>query len=191
MNPDLQRLLNSVRDAVEAENWLAGLALALALPDICGRIQHPRTPSRRRYQTWWDKYFRKSYSYGSGQNDYVTGKEVYLLRCAYLHEGSDVANPKNFKKAKATIDRFKFVVSDDHLKTMPTRVGKKIKTAVRLRAKDFCENMCSAVEKWDKKVLSKHPKMQARASQLLKIYMFVSVGAVVKTSASVNPTSGT
>ena len=189
MTPDLEPLLNSVRDAVKTRNWLAGLALAMALPDICGRIQFPRTHSGDRYKKWWRTKFGTSYRYGKAPKDYVTGGEAYLLRCAYLHEGSDVADAKQFKKlfkkSLATIDRFKFVISDHHLKTEQTRVGKKSKTAVLLRAEDFCEDMCSAVEKWDKKVLSKHPKMLARASKLLKIYLRLRLAVEVKSHARI------
>jgi hypothetical protein len=89
MASHFQRLLNSIRAAVDHENWLAALAVTLMLPDICGSIQWPEEKkSRTRYRKWWDEHFGDSYQYGKGPNHHVTGDEVYQLRCAYLHEGS-------------------------------------------------------------------------------------------------------
>ena len=90
----LQPLLGSIRAAVAYQIWHAALALTLTLPDICAKIEWPEEKkSRTRYRTWWDEHFGDSYQYGKGPNDHVTGDEVYLLRCAYLHEGSDSWDP--------------------------------------------------------------------------------------------------
>ena len=43
--------------------------------------------------------------------DYVTGVEVYLLRFAYLNQGSDSSDPEKVEQYEATIGRFNFVLS--------------------------------------------------------------------------------
>jgi hypothetical protein len=175
MTSQLEPVLDSVRTAVTSENWLAALALTLTLPDICSSIEIGRDKKKGHvgdwYGKWWDNYFGKSYSYGDGQTDFVTGVELYLLRCAYLHEGSDLSDPNSVKKYKATIDRFNFCASDDqHLKKHGTRV--------LLSARKFCSEMCSRAEKWEANVLSKgDAAMKGRASELLKIYEPLQVSA--------------
>ena len=42
--------------------------------------------------------------------DYVTGVEVYLLRFAYLNQGSDSSDPEKVEQYEATIGRFNFVL---------------------------------------------------------------------------------
>ena len=172
MTPELQTKLDSVRAAVETQNFRTALSLTLALPDICASIEYPNAP--RRYNRWWDDNFGQSYRYGSGRTDFLNGVEVYLLRCAYLHEGSDSLDPKSVIKHQPKIVDFTFVVSDDpsfHLKIDGT--GSRL----QLNAATFCLDMCSRVENWDNTVLSKDPGMQAQASKLLKIYAPLRVTA--------------
>ena len=183
MTSQLRPVLDSVRAAVAAENWLAALALTLTLPDICASIEDP--DQKYRCSKWWDNNFRASYRYGEGEKDYVTGAEVFLLRCAYLHEGSDLSDAKQVERYEATIDKFNFVRSDaySHLKIDGSRV--LLDTSI------FCEDMCLRVEKWEQTVLSKgDAAMQDRASKLLKIYVHLRGAAVLKIAATGNLTVG-
>ena len=183
MTSHLKPLLDSVRAAAETQNWLAGLALTLTLPDICASIEYPN--ERHRYSKWWNDHFGDDYRFGTAPNDYVTGLEVFLLRCAYLHEGSDSADPKKAAQYQATIDKFNFVRGDaySHLKIDGTRV--LLDTSI------FCEDMCLRVEKWEQTVLSEgDAAMQDRASKLLKIYVHLRGVAVLKIAAAGNLTVG-
>jgi hypothetical protein len=176
MAAQLQPLLDSVKAAVRDGNWLAALALTLTLPDICARIEADQR-GKKRYIKWWNDNFGQSYAYGTGPSDHVTGEEVYLLRCAYLHEGVDELDPVERQKLKAVIEEFKFAISDDHLKKQgPT---------LTLNVKTFCLDMCSNVEEWEKNVLSNDAQMQKRADELTKIYFFARINATVTTSASI------
>jgi hypothetical protein len=175
MTSQLKPLLDSVRDAVKNGNWLAALALTLALPDICTSIEvgdKKKKRGREYYAKWWDDNFGKRYKYGNNPGDYLTGIEVYLLRCAYLHEGSDISDSDDVKNRNATIDKFQFSVSNYHLKMHGTRV--------QLEARTFCLDMCSQVEKWDATLPSTDSDIQNRASELLKIYVFFGGLAVLK-----------
>jgi hypothetical protein len=180
MTSNLQLILDSVRAAVTSENWLAALALTLTLPDICSSIEDP--DQKCRYSKWWDNNCRASYRDGDGEKDCVTGVEVFLLRCAYLHEGSDSSDPKQVQKYEATVDRFNFVLSNDsssHLKIDGTRV--------LLDARTFCLDMCLRVEEWEQTVLGEDSNMQERASRLLKIYALAPFSAKITLSGTTNP----
>jgi hypothetical protein len=173
-----QPLLDSIRAAVDHENWLAALALTLTLPDICSKIETPKENDvGRRYARWWTDNFRQGYAYGSGPSDHVKGEEVYQLRCAYLHEGRDLQADK--KGISATIEKFKFATSEHHLV--------KKETSVLLNVKTFCLDMCSKVEKWEKDNVSKDPSMQKRAEELLKIYVFAEVTGTMGVTGAVSP----
>jgi hypothetical protein len=132
--------------AVEDENWHAALALTLTLPDICARIETGQK-GKKHYFKWWTDNFGQNYRYGNGSNDFVKGEEVYLLRCAYLHEGSDELDPIDRQNLKAVIEQFQFVVADRHLE--------KRGNTVLLDVKKFCEDMCSKVEEWVRNVVAK------------------------------------
>jgi hypothetical protein len=67
--------------AVEAGAQHSALALALALPDICGSIEYPAEQKvGMRYKAWCETW---------GKILAVSGADCYALRCAYLHSGSD------------------------------------------------------------------------------------------------------
>jgi len=176
MASQLQPLLHSIRAAVNDKNWHSALALTLTLPDICARIETGQK-GKRRYIKWWTDNFGHSHAYGSGPSEHVKGEEVYLLRCAYLHEGSDSLDAADRQKLNALIEKFKFVISNDHLK--------KQRTTVLLNVQTFCLDMCSRVEGWEKNVLSKDPNMQNRADELSKIYLPLRISPTAETSAAV------
>ena len=157
MASQFQPFLNSIRAAVKHENWLAALALALMLPDICATTQMPKVKGKgKRYAKWWGDRFANTYRYGTGPNDYVTGHEVWQLRCAYLHEGSELQSHKT--ELSAAIEKFQFASSkQQHLKPEGTIVWLDLQT--------FCEHMCFHVEDWEKNVLSKDTLMQTMAKK--------------------------
>jgi hypothetical protein len=59
----MDHLIECVRKAVRDRNRYAGLGMALALPDICGKLENPTSGSRIRYVSWFDANFRWSYVY--------------------------------------------------------------------------------------------------------------------------------
>ena len=70
---------------------IAGLSLALTLPDICGKAYYPTLSNKRRYIKWFDEYI------GQYEHDeesakigmpYLSGELVYSLRCSLLHQGN-------------------------------------------------------------------------------------------------------
>lgn len=126
----MQNFIEALEKCMETENWYGALFIALTLPDICGKIEFPhfRRPGPR-YEAWFDKYLSKFYlnenrlhthsdpRIASIQNTipshigkrkrfaYMTGKDLYALRCAYLHEGSDELSSQTVEK---TLQRFVF-----------------------------------------------------------------------------------
>lgn len=81
---------DDIERALKAKAYLAALALALTLPDICGKIAYPEIakPSIR-YVKWYDEYLTK-YDYPPDFDERLKfdGLKCWKLRCAFLHEGS-------------------------------------------------------------------------------------------------------
>ena len=78
---------------------MAGLSLALTLPDICGKAFYPKLKSSDRYIKWFDEYI------GQYEHDdehvrvgmpYLSGELVYSLRNSILHQGNPNIDGKKF-----------------------------------------------------------------------------------------------
>lgn len=100
--------IKEIKSGFRKENpdYRALLALALTLPDICGRIEYPDLGVGSRYRLWFDAYVYKSFfevkpPYGSDpqfqevlETVKFDGDFCYALRCAYLHSGDLNVSPK-------------------------------------------------------------------------------------------------
>lgn len=58
----MDNLINAIKKAMDERNWYAALYMALCLPDICGKIDEPRSKSGRRYKNWFNKYLKHRYT---------------------------------------------------------------------------------------------------------------------------------
>ena len=100
--------LDSVESALTDHNWHAALAVALILPDICAKLEAPSSTSRDRYVSWFNAYLKPKYvAEVRGQpEEFLSGEDLYALRCAYLHEGADDITGQDAQRA---LDSFRFV----------------------------------------------------------------------------------
>lgn len=87
----MDKLIVSVRKALDDKNWFAGLFLSLTFPDICGAIEFPTLIVSTRYKYWYNKYLLDDYNN-------LSADDCYRLRCACLHEGKDSDIRMVFKK---------------------------------------------------------------------------------------------
>lgn len=83
-------ILDDIERALKAECFFSALALALTLPDVCGKALYPKTERvGERYIKWCDEYL-----HCECQND-IGGKIIYNLRNSFLHQSSP--HVKNYK----------------------------------------------------------------------------------------------
>lgn len=110
---EMEHFLNSVELSLHQRNWHGALALSLAMPDICGKIETPALASGRRYAEWFKQYVGdphyvvpegpvKAYL---GLDEFITGNDCYALRCAYLHEGTSEITDQ---RAREVINSYMF-----------------------------------------------------------------------------------
>lgn len=87
--------IREIEKAIEHECYYSALALALTIPDICGKVYCPTlNRNRKRYIKWFDDHVAHYYQDPSntvkirGTDIVFNGYACYLLRCAYLHSGN-------------------------------------------------------------------------------------------------------
>ncbi len=111
----IERIIEDINGALNAEAYLAALALALTLPDICARAEYGASKgSRRRYIDWFDEYIGKFEEIPTGPSGikmpYLSGEVVYQLRCSMLHQGTPSIEKDKIKEDSCKIDQFTLVI---------------------------------------------------------------------------------
>lgn len=155
--------IESIREAINQENWYAALAFALALPDICGGIEYPNEQSsKRRFIDWYDKYviprFHEVFSNGKGHL-LLSGSDCYALRCSFLHNGSENISDQ---RAQEVLHTFYFIEPLANWK-FNTRTRDKM---LIMQVDRFCNLICNTAEEWlaniNEQVLISHPFLTIR-----------------------------
>lgn len=141
----MKDLLASIEKSLENKNWYAALAVALILPDICGKIDNPLMYSSKRYEAWFDKYVKKYYilqeSIGSAS---IYGGDCYAIRCALLHEfNGDLSS----HKARKILAKYKFCSPDTYKYGYEVHV-RETGCEIKIRVDDFCGYICMGVNEW-------------------------------------------
>ena len=91
----IERITHEIKHCLECDYHLAALALALTLPDVCGKAEYPdEDSSKKRYINWYNEYIgqilremSRSEKKGLADLPYLSGELVYQLRCSFLHSG--------------------------------------------------------------------------------------------------------
>lgn len=161
----MQALIDSVKKALEQENWYAALTLALTLPDICGKVEHPKVGTGKRYSDWFNQYVGFSYQSMLGhpktKHVFLSGNDCYALRCAFLHEGSSNITQQRAREAL-----------DDFIFRAPRLTGSmhicQSSQKLILEVDKFCKDITDGVEHWLTEI--KHDKgKQVKLNQILTI----------------------
>ena len=116
----IENLLNDMKNAKENKIYYAAMALALMIPDICGKIQYSKGNDKEKYIRWFDEWIYKYFEFPKSKYDQFDfydeqakfdGKVCYALRCAYLHAGnSDLQKSKGMGEP---LLRIEFCVSNE------------------------------------------------------------------------------
>lgn len=84
-------VLEDVERAINAKAYRSALALALTLPDVCGKVKFPSIGVGARYKKWYKDYVYNSYDI----KQLLTPEMCYKLRCVFLHSGTSELNEKD------------------------------------------------------------------------------------------------
>ncbi len=154
----MQRFTKAIRRDLKYRNWYGALALALALPDICGHIAYPNLRTRARYSRWFEEHLSPVYGSHWG-GAFLTGNDCYALRCAYLHTGDDDITDQT---ARESLHKFFFTTMNAHLVAVDA-------THLTLNVRLFCLEICEAVDAWAVEAAS-DPRMATEMQGLLMIH---------------------
>ena len=95
----IYRMIEEINKSLENGCYLVALMSALALPDICGKVEFPEMEkqTKQRYIKWYDEHIGQ-YEHDPGDIEdvmpYPDGKMIYDLRCALFHSGNPIVNLK-------------------------------------------------------------------------------------------------
>lgn len=112
----IDHIVHEIKESVDNKCFISALALALTLPDICGRAEYPsERSSRKRYVNWYKTYVepfvKPSDPYGSDM-PYLSGEVVYQLRCSLLHLGTPGIIDDTKLESRCKADRFVLEITD-------------------------------------------------------------------------------
>jgi hypothetical protein len=157
----MNRFTDAIRQCLASQNWYAALFMALAMPDICSKLEHPSSSnSGLRYREWFDKYLGPVYTVNIMESrvEFMNGGDCWALRCSMLHEGSHNVGEQ---KARETLSRFRFTSLNHHRVRLNDDV-------LVLNVGRFCEEMCQAVETWSK-VAAQSADVSQRIAKVVKV----------------------
>lgn len=164
----MDTVISEVRRCLELKLYLAALALALTIPDMCGAMENSgkRIKSYDRYVGWFDKWVASKYARFIEENEkdgvcfekespfFFTGDACYALRCTFLHEGSsDVKRKTSDEGDPEVVDyRIRLVLggSDGYGCSEHQYGGLTVSKTynVAINVADLCENICCGAEKF-------------------------------------------
>ncbi|WP_180710373.1 hypothetical protein [Vibrio parahaemolyticus] len=149
----MKRFTNSIRMAVEVQDWYGALITALTLPDVCGRMVNPDLGSKARYVSWYQHWLQPLYTGRVGVD-----KKEHI----FLHEGAGNIEDQRAKKA----------LEDFHFITPPQNGSvhrNQINNTLQLQVDTFCLQVADAVDAWSESV-SDDVEVQNRLTSLLMIH---------------------
>ncbi len=111
----IEKIVNEIRKCLDNDFHLAALALALTLPDICGKAEYPSLRTGDRYIRWYDENVGitekpPEFAKSDTEMPYLSGEVVYSLRCQFLHQGTPSIEIQKIKEEACQIDDFILVL---------------------------------------------------------------------------------
>ena len=147
--------IDEIEKCLENGLYLAALALALTLPDICGCAEYPGEGTGVRYKGWYDQYIgvneKPNDPYGADMA-YLSDEVVYNLRNHFLHAGNPNIDKDEIKDELCKIDHFSLLISDDVLgDTSSVSYGPNLCVTERgytVNTKLLCLRLCKAAKQY-------------------------------------------
>jgi hypothetical protein len=131
----LHKLLGEVNIAAASGTPLLAVMMCLALPDICSSLASQDGRSNAdRYKAWCKDNL-------GGEFNFVTGDDLYSMRCGVLHNG-------RFGDLKHNVGRVIFALPNQQNNRI---INSQSNDAYIYSVVDFCRNFTDAVAKWYEK----------------------------------------
>lgn len=122
--PMINQIIKEIESSLKNENFLAALALALTIPDICGKAEYPSDGNGVRYKKWYDEYvgkYERPPDINSKENStkvvnddmpYMSGEIVYSLRNCFLHQGTPSIEKERIHEPRCQVTHFALTIAN-------------------------------------------------------------------------------
>lgn len=113
----IDKIINDIDVSLENGAYLSALALALTLPDICGKAAYPTYKVGNRYKQWYTDYVEallKPFSQAAEDMPYLSAEVVYSLRNSFLHQGTPNIETSQVSEDRCKVDQFILVIEDEN-----------------------------------------------------------------------------
>ena len=104
------KIINDIENSLKADCYFAALALALTLPDICGKAEYGDISCKKRYTKWYNKNMGQDEKCPTQPYEqecpYMSGEVAYSLRNCFLHQGTPTVDKNKIREECCKIDRF-------------------------------------------------------------------------------------
>lgn len=93
---------------------LSALALALTLPDTCGKAEYPDETNGVRYKKWCNQYVITDRCDSPCDCDmpYLNEEIIYSLRNSLLHQSTPNVEQSKIHESRCKVDRFELAISE-------------------------------------------------------------------------------
>jgi len=137
--------LNEIKKALDCELYILALNSALALPDLCAKLESPNfmdtSKVGQRYRRWYDTYAKKYC--------YISADLCYSYRNSMIHSHSSYKKDKVTKIAFPVPGTTNCVMMNSKADiTVSTPEGKYSDKATIINIIEFVKGMIKAVEEW-------------------------------------------
>lgn len=109
----IDRIVSEIRIALSHDLYLSALALALTLPDTCGKAEYPEESLNGvRYKDWCSQYVitdRCNSPYGCDM-PYLSEEIIYSLRNSLLHQSTPNVEQSKIREDRCKVDKFELVI---------------------------------------------------------------------------------
>ena len=98
--------VKDIMNALKKRSYFSALALALALPDMCGAVEYPNESVSERYIKWYQEHVEPWVKKEGKDNPDLSGEVVYNLRNTFLHQGLPAVNAGKIKEESNRVNKF-------------------------------------------------------------------------------------
>jgi hypothetical protein len=146
----LYTLLNEINRAASGGMPLLAISMTVALPDLCcSLVSADGRSTGELYRAWCDENLGPKFSY-------VTGDDLWSMRCGVLHSG-------RFGDLKHNVERIVFALPGGPLIVTNCIMNK----AYIYNVDEFCMNFTNAVFNWHEKN-REDPVLRANAQRMMQ-----------------------
>jgi len=152
-------MVSEIRKALSHELHLSALALALTLPDTCGKAEYPdEKHTGVRYKKWCNQYVITDRSESPYDCDmpYLSDEIIYSLRNSLLHQSTPNVVQSSIHESRCKVDKFELVTHDENDANGDLSMvayGKDMQIVhreLKVHISHLCYILCAAAEKYNR-----------------------------------------